>query len=444
MNDRTREYVFLSYSHKDDISDQIKMIESKGYNIVYDSSLHIGDSWDLKIRRYINNSLCKGVITFISRASLSSKAVLLETDYAKQFMKNTMAISLENVSLSKILATIKDEESKIIAGEIIENFPPEKLYVNVSNLESNTRFYNTLEEWGLKKIVGLGNIILQTHTSNIAGEKIRIDKQQKGYYDFDMHSINQVLNTFKREDLCVLDLGCSSGKLTASRFCDCRIAKVIGLDYNQRDIIEAKNSNYGEKFVFYNLNLEKRTCVEEIKNILIENNVDKVDIVFSALTLHHLNNPLTLLLQLYDVFNKDGKIIVRGSDDGGKMCYPNNELLKELFERYNKLINSVTDRYNGRKLYKYLYDAGYVNIYMDYNITDTCEKSRAEKEIIYEIGFGFRRNRLKTIAQMNAENSIIINEVEWQLNALDKIKEMFCNREFWYCVTSYMAIASVE
>lgn len=293
---------------------------------------------------------------------------------------------------------------------------------------------------------GLENLIYAEYNSGRKGEKERLARQQKGYFYFDMRAINQVLAEFDRDDLCVLDIGCSDGSVAVSRFADIPgIKKVIGVDYNASDIEEAKklSEKYGDKFGFYCIDLEDDNVLDNLKNILKENSVTKVDIVFAALVLHHLKDPELLLLKLYDIFGGDGKIIVRGSDDGGKLCYPQMDLLTEILERYGKIVTN-TDRSNGRKIYGQLYKTGYVNIRMLYSVTDTCGKDEKSRENLFKVGFGFRLNTLDELIALNPENSHLRSEREWIANALSTFKEAFCKRDFWFCNTSYIAIAGVK
>ena len=93
MNDRTKDYVFVSYSHSDDIHGILQQFEAHGYNLVYDQAMGYGEEWDLNARRYIQSSKCKGVLSFLSRNSLCSKPVLMETEYAERLSDNVMGKS---------------------------------------------------------------------------------------------------------------------------------------------------------------------------------------------------------------------------------------------------------------------------------------------------------------------------------------------------------------
>ena len=447
--DTTKDYVFLSYSHKDDISSLLDYFEANGYNVVYDAELSAGEIWDMKVRRYISSIKCKGVLSVLSRSSLSSPAILKEIDYVRLFNKKLASIALDNCSPAETFALLSDEDEQEIAKAIIDSFPPEKIYVTQKELLSgeSDKLDKTLRQWGVyveDKTSESEFTPIDRYTSKLEGEVDRLHHQQLGYYNFDMDAINSVLADCDRKNLVVLDLGCSNGESTASRFADDRFGLVIGVDYNAQDIEKAENAHYGDKFHFFVLDLECDELIDDLPRNLHKLGVEKVDVVFMALTLHHLKEPNKLLFRLYDVFDEDGRIIIRGSDDGGKLSYPESELMQELFTRYNALVHSVTDRCNGRKLYKQLLDAGYLNIKMQYQVTDTCEKSRAEKVNFYRVGFGFREVRLREIADRNPQNQEIQKEVEWQLKTLAHIKEMFGHRDFWYSNVSYIATATVR
>lgn len=333
MNDRTKDYVFISYSHQTNIDGLVQSFEDFGYNIVYDTSMQYGEEWDLKARRYIKNNKCKGVVLVVSSKALISKAILRELEYASSANKKLFCIMTDDLTLSELYNSIVNtlnEDQKYIMDNIMEFLSEEKIFVPIKSIDWQ-KIKETFATWDFySEKNDAKNLNVGSYTSLIKGEKERLAKQQGGYYKFDMNAINQVLDSFDRTDLCVLDLGCSNGKLTISRFgTDTRIKKVIGIDYNDADISEAKevSKQYGDRFSFHTIDLESSDVISQINKILNENKIKKVDIVFSALTIHHLKNAKILLLQLYDIFSEDGKIILRGSDDGGKLCYPENELL---------------------------------------------------------------------------------------------------------------------
>lgn len=446
--DRTKDYVFLSYSHKDNVDNILQAFESRDYNIVYDTSMLLGEEWTMQARRYIDNEKCKGVIFVTSENSLTSTAVLHEVEYTKKYHKKSFCLLIDNKTMPELCHGIYDDlddSSKYIMDCIAQNFTDSQLYVNWCNIDWD-RIAATFADWGFRAEQGPASINQPLYTSELAGEHTRLENQQRGYFNFDKQALDSVLAEFDRDGLVVMDLGCANGALTFSRFAGYdRIKKVIGVDYNENDIRRASEAaeGYGGKFSFYHLDLEADDAVARLKAILKENGADHADIVFSALVLHHLNAPTKLLLRLYDIFGDDGKIIIRSADDGGKLCYPESELLQELLDDYSKLIAS-SDRSSGRKLYSQLYSTGYVGIRMMYQVVDTCEKDRRNRSSLFDVGFSYRLKRLDELVEANPGNAALAKSRDDFAAKLARFKEAFVDRSFWYCNTSYIAIAGVK
>ncbi len=270
-------------------------------------------------------------------------------------------------------------------------------------------------------------------------DRTRLSSQLRSYYKFDIAAIEEASG--KREGLNVLDLGCAFGELTKSRFDGRKFNKVIGVDLNKSAIAEAnERTAEWEKYRFYALDLES-DFLPKLNEIMAENGINKFDLVFGALIFHHLAEPKTPINALKSVLAPGGKLIIRTSDDGGKMCHPHGELLSEILSRYNRIV-TTTDRYFGRKLIGLLTESGYRNIKMLYHVSDTCNKSEATKKNMFDIGFGFR---LKAVDAMIDQSSSaqLKSEREWLRKSLDRLKEAFEQPDFWYCNTSYIAIAEV-
>lgn len=447
MNDRTQDYVFVSYSHRDDIQPLLQVFEQRRYNLVFDKAMSYGEEWDLNARRYIQSPKCKGVLSFLSRHSLYSKPVLKETEYAQRFRKDLFAILLENEPLTETYAHLSptlNENDQYVLDEMMENFPPEQLYTYANNINWE-QLQQTFAKWGLEPTPEdqYSRIAQVTYSSDISGEEKRLSRQQASYYDLDMQAIGLMLDQLEKDGVTVLDIGCGNGDTTISRFGDDpRITKVIGVDYHARSIEEAqqKTAAYGDRFAFYEVDLNADDAIHRIRAAMAEQGVAGIDLAFAALVLHHLENPQALLSKLHDVFDRRGRIIVRGSDDGGKLCYPHSALLTEILDRYGRLIHN-SDRENGRKLYSQLYQTGYTNPRMMYVVSDTTD---ADKEMLFHLAFGFRLNRIDALVEKNPDNAFLRQERAWMADALARFKEAFFRPDFWYSVTTYIATAEVE
>lgn len=272
-------------------------------------------------------------------------------------------------------------------------------------------------------------------------DKERLKSQADSYYKFDMAAITEAIGG--RTKLTVLDLGCANGELTVSRFESAAFTKVVGVDRSDEAVDEARKSNASDKFRFYTLDLDG-DFLPRLRQLMSENGIEGFDIVFGAMTAHHLSDPLRTIAAIRSVIGEGGKLILRSSDDGGKLCHPCGELLAELLYRYSKIVSTI-DRHFGRKMPKLLYDAGYGGVKMMYKVTDTCNKSTASKQNMYDIGFGYRLQEVDAAISTSASSSPeLAAEREWISSALDTLRREFDKPDFWYCNTTYMAIAEVR
>lgn len=443
-------YIFLSYSHHGkSIEPYITKIEDAGYHVVYDEDISFGELWNRKVRRQINNPRCKGLLLFLTEQAAVSDPILTEMEYARSYSKPVVAVVLQHSSPQEIFekaAENANEDERFTVQSIADFFPHNKLFLRQDeiDLEQNTKLRNTFESWGFfPDIENKSGFTASTYSSEIEGEKERLKWQADGYTEFDKEAIDKAVSKIGRKGLIVLDIGCSNGYVTYTRFADNPdIAKVIGVDYNQKDIDEAIRL-YGEngKFSFYNVDLDSSTFLDDIRAILREENANGVDIVFAAFIMQHVKDPKVLLLRLFDVLNANGKVIIRESDDGCKVGYPSDELSAEIINRTNKIIKS-SDRDFGRKLYPYLNELGYNDIELMYQITDTIGKSRKEKEWLFTMGFGFRLNRIKSILSENPDNDFLLKECRWLEEALKKLRIAFYSRGYYYSARAFIAIAS--
>jgi hypothetical protein len=183
MNNRSEDYVFVSYSHTDHILPILQEFEKRGYNLVYDQVMHYGEEWDLNARRYIQNPKCKGVLSFLSRHSLCSKPVLMETEYAARFRKPIFAILLEHSTLPQIyqqLSASLDEDRLYLLDSMMDCFPPEQLYAFADSVDWE-KVAQTFDAWDFHAVLtsNYDGIVQVAYTSDIRDEKSRLSQQKE-------------------------------------------------------------------------------------------------------------------------------------------------------------------------------------------------------------------------------------------------------------------------
>lgn len=256
----------------------------------------------------------------------------------------------------------------------------------------------------------------------------RLEKQATNNQSFD-EFVLQESKILDNKDLKVLDIGCSNGFKTKMLFDKYdNIIKIDGIDIDENAIKEAKES-FKDNFKY---SFELRSIDELDTN-------NKYDIINLSYVLQHLKNPEEILKKLKELLTDRGIIIIKVPDDSFKSCYPNNELLKDIFKLYDEdlikksSITKYTDRYIGKKVYNFLINNEYKDIKLYYSITDTIEKSIDERLNIFESSIAFRK-------RVDSEYMDDISLKQMEL-LLDEMKENFKKEDFYYTMTVLYYIA---
>ena len=94
-------YIFVSYSHQDSrlVLPLIQGLQKKGFRVWYDAGIEVGAEWPEYIAEHLY--ACDCVLAFISPNSIASPNSRQEIKYAIDLNKNTVAVYLEDMELSK-------------------------------------------------------------------------------------------------------------------------------------------------------------------------------------------------------------------------------------------------------------------------------------------------------------------------------------------------------
>lgn len=123
------DYYFVSYSHKDykQVMKDILLLEDQGVNVWYDSDMHIGENWEDVAEMYISKFHCKGIIFYLSKNSILSKACNKEIEYVLENNKQFFSINLpledgaEVKSGLSMLLELK-QQGYAVSQELEDNF----------------------------------------------------------------------------------------------------------------------------------------------------------------------------------------------------------------------------------------------------------------------------------------------------------------------------------
>ena len=283
-----------------------------------------------------------------------------------------------------------------------------------------------------------------TYTYSKKSEQVRLGKAVDIYRDIDRRALDFVLeNLGKKSDLTVLDVGCADGKILESRFSDRSIfSKAIGIDHNV-DVIKRKQEETSDIYHYHCMDLESPNFEEELKSMMQDEGVEKFDIIFSSLVIHHLMDPNQVLRILAKQIKKGGAIILRGAEDGSKLAYDDGGLVQEIIAK-SAAVQGMSDRFHGRKFYSQLHNSGFQKIYMLYEERDTVGKDFEERLEMYQLSFPYRKYYFERQLNMDPDNHQYMEDYLWIQGALKKLEEYFVRPDFYYMEIVPVAIGLKE
>ena len=273
-------------------------------------------------------------------------------------------------------------------------------------------------------------------------EKDRLSCQAKLVYENDITNLKGIFDTFGNDTLNVLDLGCSDGYLTKLIFdaFENKVNRVIGVDWQEVAISFAQKYISNGRYQFYQINLESADWEEKLDYYMKECNIKKFDIIFSALLIHHLNNPEKLMRKLRHYLSEDGYLYIRTTDDGEIIAYPDeNDIVKTTIEK-SGMVEGCSDRLHGRKLYGQLYHSGYRNIQIKNYYVTTAEMDTDERENMFFSLFQWRKNRYKKRVDLYPENEKFLKEYNEYCRNMEMIEEAFVDPDFYFSISGPIAI----
>lgn len=246
----------------------------------------------------------------------------------------------------------------------------------------------------------------------------RLQIQADRALGLDTTMIRHGLHRIGRDRLAVLDVGCADGRITASRFDGVKeVDLALGIDKSEF-LLERARARASDRLVFRQIDVEAVTFDQQVGALLADIGRDHFDLVFVAVTLHHLANPIRLLRTLRRFLADDGCVIVRAKDDGARLTYPDH------YDRATRLIEKTArspgaaDRASGRKLLWQLRRAGLCDIQLFPAVYHTVGMLREERHQLFLESFAFRRNYLAQVVERDPEASDL--EAERQLREVDE------------------------
>lgn len=273
-----------------------------------------------------------------------------------------------------------------------------------------------------------------SHYRQTDEEKKRLSVQASVEIKIDMPYICDIVAG--TEGVCnVLDVGCSTGSCTFMVFSGYGDkVRVIGVDKDEDCVADFNLHRPGTNMKAYCMNVEDDDWMEKIRAAMAEENIPSFDLVYCALSLHHMADSGPVIRNLHSLISDGGTIYIRTCDDGLKISYPNSELIADIIQKTAGLPH-IADRFHGRKVFKQLYDAGFGDISMKSALLDTCGLDTEARESLFQTDFEWRRAVFYETAEAAEGESrrrkmvTLANEMS---SKLDKVRKMFANDSYYY------------
>lgn len=461
--------VFISYKNTDDHGSKTKdseiaqrlfeLLSKKGVSVFFsDQSLFeqgIGD-YKKAIDKALGQSIVLVVIgtnaDYISSGWVEHEYETFYEDILSKRKPNGLIISyVENIEIAQMPRTLQRFQAYFM-----QNLSLEKLSTFVTNaLKSKPEKKNAASE---KVLTGERLTVSEargadeftplhgsSYKSDYHNELNRLKIQSDNARESDLIALNYLKSLDpwpEDEKIYVIDVGSAYGFVAADRFgSNPRVAKVLCLDNNRR-VIERAQILFAEneRVVFEVADVDSPTFEDEVRDLMEKHGMPKVHLVYSALLLLHLKDPCRTLRRLRRLMDDDSYIVLRGSDDGSKLCYPYYDLMQEIIAK-GITVKNAADRHNGGKQYYQLLNSGFCDVRTFSNMTDISGMNFEEREALFQESFAYRTDAYRMICEKEPDNEQAKQDYEWICDALERFENHFFECGFWYCEYDYMAVA---
>lgn len=436
--------VFISYRSKDyDIAALTEAyLGQLGYDVFWDVNLRDesipNESFSPVLEENICN--CKDFILIITEHTFDKDRIFLQKDWiaheidlALRYGRHIVAFLLDGTQvpaeedLPESIRPLKSDKEIYKFPIDRKTYSKEDIFRELHRrLHSNPVFRTSQDE----NQIGGGS-----YNAGNEIERERLRTQGENTYAFDMCIINRILEENKDAVFNVLDVGCAQGFVGYSRFADERFKTVLGIDKNKDCILYARKEHRGTKYKYAEIDLESADFKDDLESKMLDMEIEKFDIVFAALSLHFLKDPMGGLLRLRNFMKPGSYIIIRGSSDETKIANSDadTELIRQIVERTYAL-PGVADRKNGSKIYNWLCSTGFENVRIYSSMRDTSGMKPSEKNNLFKESFGWRLDAVKSV---EGEHSGRYRKME---EGLKKLERRFYDPSFWYCEYDYIGV----
>ena len=261
-------------------------------------------------------------------------------------------------------------------------------------------------------------------------EAERLALQSKIGLKFDGEIYKNIFS--KYENPTILDLGCGNGNQIFDRleYAGQKNFKLIGLEYDEKQVERAKKKFDGLNASFYLFDVESNTFVDDLTKINKENEIEKYDVINMCLLLKHLKHPAKIFTKVRRFLKDDGILIIREYENC--ICYAVPDEKGYMRKCLNLLENDNYAGYGhiGREIYGMLYDANFKNIDITGFGKSTIGFTPDEKESVFNSEFAYLSEDLALLVNDYPNDKKRKDDYDWFMEHKEEIYEDFMKPNF--------------
>lgn len=272
-------------------------------------------------------------------------------------------------------------------------------------------------------------------------EGTRLQEQASLHRPIDMRMFEYALARSGKR-LLGLDLGCARGDVTVDRFGSFdAFEKVIGVDKDE-ECIEKACAAHGDdsRFSFELVDIEGPTAQDELARLITQEGEYDGVVVLGVAVLLHLAAPIRLLKNLRSVIPRGSQVIIRGTDDGTTVGYPDLEERLAFILEMTRNAPGQSERQNGRKFFQQLTRAGFRDIQMFVEPFLLPNLSEDERSLLWPASFAWRLRSWEIAEAAGSLNQHDRESVVMLRSALEEFELDLDDPGFFFCEYLYGAV----
>ena len=170
------------------------------------------------------------------------------------------------------------------------------------------------------------------------------------------------------------------------------------------------------------------------------------DLVFCALTIHHMASPEAILARLWGMIRPSGALIIRTPDDGLKLTYPDQDKGMERLISVSSALLGSSDRFHGRKAMGQLQSLlpQPVKVEMKGQVTSTAGYGSGEREDFFADHYGYRADNASKLAQSGDATAEMKAAAEQLQRAVSDMRTRFVLDDNVFSTSTDLAFVAVK